>query len=79
MKQSLQDRRQGREGTFGADAGAELDTYAAVTSNLAFHGSGPGCGPFSVKSISMSVAAVYRGHAGMLPVLGSPVLANATQ
>ena len=70
---------QGRDGNFGAGVGAELDTYAAVTSSLALNGSFSATGPFSVKSITMSVAGEYRGQAGELPVLGSPVLANDTQ
>lgn len=46
----------GRGGIFGAGVGAELDTYAAVTSSRAFQGSLPATGPFSVKSINISVA-----------------------
>ncbi len=46
----------GRGGSFGVGAGAELVTYAAVTSSLALCGSFSATGPFSVKSISMSVA-----------------------
>ena len=69
----------GRGESFGAGTGAELVTYAAVTSSLAFKGSFSATGPFSVKFISISVSGVYRGQAGVLPVLGSPVLANDTQ
>lgn len=45
-------------------------TYAAVTSSRAFVGSFSATGPFSVKSISMSVAGECRGQAGVLPELG---------
>lgn len=47
-----------RDGNLGAGGGAELETYAAVTSSLALNGSFSATGPSSVKFISMSVAGV---------------------